>query len=62
MLALRDIWDSLDEQSLLMAVHYYLDGMTHAQIAARTGVSRRTVGNRLAVVEEKLKALGGGEA
>lgn len=61
-LALRDAWEGLDDQSLEMAVYYWLDGMTHAQIAARTGVSRRTVGNRLVAVEQKLKAVGGGEA
>jgi RNA polymerase sigma-70 factor (ECF subfamily) len=38
---------TLPADLLAIAVYYHLDGMTHGQIAALLGVSRRTVGNRL---------------
>ena len=34
-----------------IAVHYYLDDLSHQDIAAIVGVSRRTVGNRLAAFQ-----------
>jgi RNA polymerase sigma-70 factor (ECF subfamily) len=30
-----------------IAVYYYLDGLSHEEIASITGMSRRTIGNRL---------------
>jgi RNA polymerase sigma factor (sigma-70 family) len=34
-----------------IAVHYYVDDLSHEDIAAIVGVSRRTVGNRLAAFQ-----------
>jgi len=34
-----------------IAAHYYLDDLSHQDIAALVGVSRRTIGNRLAAVQ-----------
>lgn len=50
---LRSLWRSLDEEMVLIGLSYYLDGMSHGDIAALLGCSRRTVGNRL----EALRAL-----
>lgn len=46
-----------------IAVHYYLDDLSHEEIAAIVGVSRRTIGNRLtafqALADEVLVQEGG---
>jgi RNA polymerase sigma-70 factor (ECF subfamily) len=44
----RQLWRDLDEELSLIGIYYYLDGMSHAEIASLVGCSRRTVGNRLA--------------
>ncbi len=44
---LEQIWEQLNEEQRQIAVYYYVDGMTQAEIARVIGVSRRTVGNRL---------------
>lgn len=44
----RSLWRVLDPQLVEIGVYYYLDGMSHEEIAEVLGVSRRTVGNRLA--------------
>ena len=54
-LTLNKIWSSLPEELLDIAVCYYVDGMTHAEIARVFGVSRRTVGNRLLEFEQAAK-------
>lgn len=41
------LWAEIPERLLAFAVYYHVDGMSHAEIAQVTGVSRRTVGNRL---------------
>jgi RNA polymerase sigma-70 factor (ECF subfamily) len=46
-LLLQEVWERLPEELLQVGTYYYLDGMTHAEIARVLGVSRRTVGNRL---------------
>ena len=45
---------------MVVATYYYVDGLTHAEIARILDVSRRTVGNRLARLETlaKDKAMG----
>jgi RNA polymerase sigma-70 factor (ECF subfamily) len=50
---LRQLWQSLDPELVVIAVHYFADGMTHAEIARLVGCSRRTGGNRL----DELRAL-----
>lgn len=46
-LLLEQLLGQLDEQSLAMATYYFVDGMSHAEIARIMGVSRRTIGNRI---------------
>ena len=52
---LRQLWHRLPEDLARIGVHYYVDGMTHAEIARTLGVSRRTVGNRLGELERRAK-------
>jgi RNA polymerase sigma-70 factor (ECF subfamily) len=44
---LREVPEDLQE----IAIYYYVDEMSHEEIAAIVGVSRRTVGNRLATFQ-----------
>jgi RNA polymerase sigma-70 factor, ECF subfamily len=44
---LVQMWNELSEELQEIAVYYYVDGMTHEEIARVLDVSRRTVGNRL---------------
>jgi RNA polymerase sigma factor (sigma-70 family) len=55
----RELWRELDEDLLNIGIYYYLDGMTHAEIARVTGVSRRTIGNRLIELQRRAKEVGG---
>lgn len=57
---LEQVWKELDPELLEIAVYYEIDGMSHAQIAELTGVSRRTVGNRLAELSRRAQDIGGG--
>lgn len=50
---LRQFWRTLDDEMVGIGFHYFIDGMTHAEIARIQGCSARTVGNRL----ERLQAL-----
>ncbi len=43
----KEVWRQLPEELVQIAVYYYLDGMTHAEIGRVLGISRRTVGNRM---------------
>jgi len=55
----RELWRELDEDLLNIGVYYYLDGMTHAEIARVLGVSRRTIGNRLIELQRRAKEVAG---
>ncbi|MBL8953653.1 MAG: sigma-70 family RNA polymerase sigma factor [Myxococcaceae bacterium] len=46
-LTLRAVLDRVPAPLREIAVYYYLDQLSHDEIAKLTGVSRRTVGNRL---------------
>lgn len=50
---LREFWRALDDEQVTIGLHYFVDGMTHAEIARIVGCSPRTVGNRI----EGLRAL-----
>lgn len=50
---LRQFWHQIPEDLLSVGYHYFVDGMTHAEIARVVGCSPRTVGYRL----ERLRAL-----
>lgn len=51
--ALQDQLDELDQQ---LFVYRYLDGMKQEEIASVTGVSRKTIGKRLAALDATLAA------
>ena len=46
-LLLRQIWRSLDDELVEVGIYYFVDAMTHAEIARIVGCSERTVGNRI---------------
>lgn len=50
---LEQFWGQLDEELVTVAYHYFVDGMTHAEIARIHGCSPRTIGNRI----DRLRAL-----
>ena len=49
---LKEIWKKVPQDLVNIAFYFYVDGMTHAEIARIVGVSRRTVGNRLLEFDE----------
>ncbi len=61
-LLVRQLWRVLDEELAEIGIYYYLDGMSHAEIAEILGVSRRTVGNRIAELERRARVAAGGSA
>ncbi|MEE2787746.1 MAG: sigma-70 family RNA polymerase sigma factor [Myxococcota bacterium] len=44
---LEQLWRTLSESQAIIATYYFVDGLTHAEIARLMGVSRRTIGNRI---------------
>lgn len=56
---LRQFWHRLDDDLVAVAFHYYVDGMTHAEIARIHGCSARTVGNRLERLRELAREAAG---
>lgn len=55
-LLLEQLADALPEELLMIGVLYYVDDLPHAEIAKMIGVSRRTVGNRLAELTARARA------
>lgn len=53
---LRELWRELDLELVEVGVLYFLDGLTHAEIARIVGCSRRTVGNRLEAIRAQALA------
>jgi RNA polymerase sigma factor (sigma-70 family) len=51
---LRGLLKDLDEELAHVAVYRFVDEMTHAEIAAQLGCSRRHVGDLLVRLDEKL--------
>lgn len=43
----RQFWRTLDDELIEAAIYYFVDGMTHAEIARVVRCSERTVGNRI---------------
>ena len=58
---LEQLWHQLDEELQTIGTYYFVDGMSHAEIARITGVSRRTIGNRLAKLQELAEQAAGRE-
>ncbi|MFT7626224.1 MAG: RNA polymerase sigma-70 factor (ECF subfamily) [Myxococcota bacterium] len=52
----HELFSELDEETAQLGVYYYLDGMTHAEIARVAGCSARTVGNRLETLRIEITA------
>jgi len=47
---LNEIWRELDDEMLMIGVSYFVDDLSHEDIARIAGCSRRTVGNRIATL------------
>lgn len=58
-LLLEQIWQGVDEETALIAVSYYVDGMTREDVAALVGCSVRTVGYRLEALKKKAQERAG---
>jgi RNA polymerase sigma factor (sigma-70 family) len=58
---LGEILRSLDAEQAEVAVYYFIDGMTHAEIARIVGCSERTVGNRLERLRKAARVAAGEE-
>lgn len=56
---LSQLIDQLDEEALLICTLYFVDGMSHAEIARVVGVSRRTIGNRIDDARHRMRAAAG---
>lgn len=55
----RQLLHDLDEELIRVGFYFHLEGMSHADIARRIGVSRRTVGNRLGELQALLESRAG---
>ena len=47
LILLEQLWAMLTEEQADIAMYYFVDGLTHGEIARISGVSRRTIGNRI---------------
>lgn len=56
-LALSQLWHLLPEDLVTIGVYYHGDGMSQEEIGELMGLSRRTVGNRLATLAQQLERL-----
>ena len=52
-LFLEQLWQSLDPELATIGMYYFVDGMSHGEIAQAVGVSRRTIGNRLDTLRQR---------
>ena len=52
---LKEVWRELDEETALIAIYYYLDGMGRDEIAPLVGCSPRTVSYRLEALRARAK-------
>lgn len=58
---LGQLFRSLDAELAEVAVYYFIDGMTHAEIARIVGCSERTVGNRIERLRKAARVAAGEE-
>jgi RNA polymerase sigma-70 factor (ECF subfamily) len=59
--AIVQVLDRMDATTQTLAVHHYVDGMKMEEVAELAGLSRKTVGKKLAAFREKARRLLGGE-
>ncbi|MEM6989841.1 MAG: RNA polymerase sigma factor [Myxococcota bacterium] len=59
---LAQFWRTLEDELVEAAVYYFVDGMTHAEIARIVKCSERTVGNRIERLRLAANAAAGREA
>ncbi|MFZ4579657.1 MAG: RNA polymerase sigma factor [Myxococcota bacterium] len=50
-----EVWRALDAEHAAIGLYYFVDGMTHDQIAEVVGCSPRTVGNRIDRIDALLR-------
>lgn len=50
---LEQLWSELSDELTTIGVYYFVDGMTHGEIAELVGVSRRTVGNKVDEIRQR---------
>ena len=51
---LREAWTRLEPDLAEIGTYHYVDGLTHDEISALIGCSRRTVGNRLRDLRQQI--------
>lgn len=56
----RQFWRSLDDELVEVGIYYFVDAMTHAEIARIVGCSERTIGNRLERLRKAALGAAGG--
>ncbi len=61
-LFLQQFWKTLDDEVALIGIYYFVDGLTHAEIAKLVGCSPRTVGYRIQQLQAQAQAAGGSES
>jgi RNA polymerase sigma-70 factor (ECF subfamily) len=61
LLLIRQLWAQLSDEQSTIAMYYFVDGLTHAEIARITNVSRRTIGNRIDEITTRLRSGVGGK-
>ena len=55
-LFMSELWKNLDEDLAQIGVYYYVDGLTHDEIARIVGCAPRTVGFRLDKLKQQARA------
>ncbi len=59
---LEQLWDGLEPSLREIGVYYFVDEMSHGEIAELLGVSRRTIGNRIEALRAHARKIAGGES
>lgn len=55
-LFINQLWQTLDPELASIGTHYFVDGLTHDEIARICGCSPRTIGNRIKKIQELARA------
>lgn len=56
---LEQLWSQLDDEAIMIGTYYFIDGLSHDEIARIVGVSRRTVGNRVEALRAQARGAAG---